>query len=89
MRTDARSEEAHAREGLSIALERITLRKANFDTVAIEKDGKKRVLDATEFFAISLVERCELLCNDKLTFFRDGKVVPAREAIQRPASVPS
>lgn len=77
------------RGSLRLFRDRITVRKANFDTVSIEKDGKTRVLNATEFFAISLVERCDLLCNDKLTFFRDGKVIPAREAIQRPASVPS
>lgn len=54
-----------------------------FDRIRIPaSDGSARELTKAEFEALPLGERVRLLMGGKLQFFREGKPVPAREALK-------
>ena len=55
---------------------------AGYDQVSMEMPGGgHNLLSPEEFERIPLSERVRLLCAAKLTFLKDGKPIPAREAL--------
>ncbi len=57
-----------------------------FDSVTIRTEGgQTRVLTPEEFFRIPLAERVRLLCSASPMFVKNGRTVPATEALKRPA----
>lgn len=58
----------------------------NFDKAVIKAaNGQpERSVSAAEFLEIPLSERIQLLTGSQITFYRDGKVIDALEAVRRP-----
>lgn len=55
-----------------------------FDSVTVRsEDGRARVLTPEEFYGIPLIERVGMLCKGAVQFFKDGKQVPATEAVKQ------
>ena len=57
----------------------------NFDKAVIKlPDGSEKLLNPTEFLAIPLGERIDLLTASKIKFFRAGQPISPLEAVKRP-----
>ena len=57
----------------------------NFDkAIIVTPDGREKPLSPTEFLAIPLGERIELLTASKIKFFRNGQPISPIEAVRRP-----
>lgn len=56
----------------------------NFDRVTISyPDGRVASLSPSEFYAIPLGERIELLTASRMKFERDGRVISPLEALKK------
>jgi hypothetical protein len=57
----------------------------NFDKAAIlTTDGREKLVNPAEFFAIPLPERIEIMTASKVKFYRGGQLISPLEAMRRP-----
>ena len=57
----------------------------NFDkAIIMTPDGREKLVSPTEFLAIPLGERIELLTASKIKFFRGGQMISPLDAVRRP-----
>ena len=55
-----------------------------FDSATVRSDdGQTRTLTPDDFYRLPLAERVRLICNGAVKFFKDGRSVPATDAIKR------
>jgi hypothetical protein len=56
----------------------------NFDYALVKKaDGAEQKLTVTEFMAVPLGDRIQLMTGSKIRFFRDGAQISPLEAVRR------
>ena len=56
----------------------------NFDkAIILTPDGREKLVSPTEFLAIPLGERIELLTASKIKFYRGGQIISPLDALRR------
>jgi hypothetical protein len=57
----------------------------NFDkAIILTPDGREKLVSPSEFLAIPLGERIELLTASKIKFYRGGQIISPLDAVRRP-----
>jgi hypothetical protein len=55
-----------------------------FDSVTVQSEnGQARALTRDEFYRIPLEQRVRMLCKGMVKFFREGRSIPATEAMKQ------